>query len=138
MALSTEKKGDVLARFRRSAKDTGSAEGQVALLSERINGLGEHLNAHKADHSLGRGRAGARLRRGTAASGPGFFPPDGQLPGKDLRRGTDPGWFFPPRGPPDGTRDTHLAPDRPPDTSAVSRQLSQRRAGGGDGAVAGP
>ncbi len=55
MALSTEKKGDVLARFRRSAKDTGSAEVQVALLSERINGLGEHFNAHKADHSSRRG-----------------------------------------------------------------------------------
>ncbi|HEX9472680.1 MAG TPA: 30S ribosomal protein S15 [Steroidobacteraceae bacterium] len=55
MALSTEKKGDVLARFRRSAKDTGSAEVQVALLSERINGLGEHFTAHKADHSSRRG-----------------------------------------------------------------------------------
>ncbi len=55
MALSTEKKGDVLARFRRSAKDTGSAEVQAALLSERINGLGEHFNAHKADHSSRRG-----------------------------------------------------------------------------------
>ena len=55
MALSTEKKGDVLARFRRSPKDTGSAEVQVALLSERINGLGEHFNAHKADHSSRRG-----------------------------------------------------------------------------------
>ena len=55
MALSTEKKGDVLAKFRRSPKDTGSAEVQVALLSERINGLGEHFNAHKADHSSRRG-----------------------------------------------------------------------------------
>ena len=55
MALSTEKKGDVLARFRRNPKDTGSAEVQVALLSERINGLGEHFNAHKADHSSRRG-----------------------------------------------------------------------------------
>ena len=55
MALSTEKKGDVLARFHRSAKDTGSAEVQVALLSERINGLGEHFTAHKADHSSRRG-----------------------------------------------------------------------------------
>ena len=55
MALSTEKKGDVLAKFRRSPQDTGSAEVQVALLSERINGLGEHFNAHKADHSSRRG-----------------------------------------------------------------------------------
>jgi small subunit ribosomal protein S15 len=55
MALSTEKKGEVLARFRRSPSDTGSAEVQVALLSERINGLGEHFTAHKADHSSRRG-----------------------------------------------------------------------------------
>jgi small subunit ribosomal protein S15 len=55
MALSTEKKGEVLARFRRGPNDTGSAEVQVALLSERINGLGEHFTAHKADHSSRRG-----------------------------------------------------------------------------------
>ena len=55
MALSTEKKGDVLAKFRRDPKDTGSPEVQVALLSERINGLSEHFSAHKADHSSRRG-----------------------------------------------------------------------------------
>ena len=55
MALSTEKKGDVLAKYRRDPKDTGSPEVQVALLSERINGLGEHFSVHKADHSSRRG-----------------------------------------------------------------------------------
>lgn len=55
MALTTEKKGDVLAKFRRDPKDTGSPEVQVALLSERISGLGEHFAAHKADHSSRRG-----------------------------------------------------------------------------------
>ena len=55
MALSTEKKGDVLAKYRRDPKDTGSPEVQVALLSERITGLGEHFTAHKADHSSRRG-----------------------------------------------------------------------------------
>ena len=35
--------------------DTGSPEVQVALLSERINGLGEHFTAHKSDHSSRRG-----------------------------------------------------------------------------------
>jgi ribosomal protein S15P/S13E len=55
MALTTEKKGDVLAKYRRDPKDTGSPEVQVALLSERINGLGEHFSAHKADHSSRRG-----------------------------------------------------------------------------------
>ena len=55
MALSTEKKGDILAQYRRDPNDTGSPEVQVALLSERINGLGEHFTAHKRDHSSRRG-----------------------------------------------------------------------------------
>lgn len=55
MALSTEQKGGVLAQYRRDPKDTGSPEVQIALLSERINGLGEHFTAHKADHSSRRG-----------------------------------------------------------------------------------
>ena len=37
MALTSEKKGGILARFRRDPADTGSPEVQVALLSERIN-----------------------------------------------------------------------------------------------------
>ena len=55
MALSSEKKGEVLASYRRGPKDTGSPEVQVALLSERINGLSEHFSVHKADHSSRRG-----------------------------------------------------------------------------------
>jgi small subunit ribosomal protein S15 len=55
MSLSTEQKGEVLAKYRRDPKDTGSPEVQIALLSERINGLGEHFTAHKADHSSRRG-----------------------------------------------------------------------------------
>ena len=55
MALSTEKKDGILAQFRRSPTDTGSPEVQIALLSERINGLGEHFNAHKRDHASRRG-----------------------------------------------------------------------------------
>ena len=55
MALTSEKKGGILAQFRRGAADTGSPEVQVALLSERINGLGEHFTAHKRDHSSRRG-----------------------------------------------------------------------------------
>ena len=55
MALTSEKKGVVLAQFRRGPADTGSPEVQVALLSERINGLGEHFTAHKRDHSSRRG-----------------------------------------------------------------------------------
>lgn len=55
MALTTEKKDGIVAQFRRDPKDTGSPEVQVALLSERINGLGDHFNAHKRDHSSRRG-----------------------------------------------------------------------------------
>jgi small subunit ribosomal protein S15 len=55
MSLSTEQKGKVVAQHARNAKDTGSAEVQVALLSERINGLGGHFSAHKGDHSSRRG-----------------------------------------------------------------------------------
>ena len=55
MALTSEKKGGILAQYRRDAADTGSPEIQVALLSERINGLGEHFTAHKRDHSSRRG-----------------------------------------------------------------------------------
>jgi small subunit ribosomal protein S15 len=55
MSLSTEQKGEVLAKYRRDPNDTGSPEVQIALLSERINGLGEHFTAHKADHSSRRG-----------------------------------------------------------------------------------
>jgi small subunit ribosomal protein S15 len=55
MALTAEKKGGIVAQFRRDTSDTGSPEVQVALLSERINGLGEHFTAHKRDHSSRRG-----------------------------------------------------------------------------------
>jgi small subunit ribosomal protein S15 len=55
MALSSEKTGEILAQFRRGPGDTGSPEVQVALLSERINSLGEHFSAHKGDHSSRRG-----------------------------------------------------------------------------------
>ena len=55
MSLSTEQKGKVLARHARSPKDTGSPEVQIALLSERIHGLGEHFGAHKSDHASRRG-----------------------------------------------------------------------------------
>jgi len=55
MSLTSEKKGGILAQFRRGPADTGSPEVQVALLSERINGLGEHFTAHKRDHASRRG-----------------------------------------------------------------------------------
>ena len=55
MSLSTEQKRGVVAQYRRDPTDTGSPEVQIALLSERINGLGEHFSTHKSDHSSRRG-----------------------------------------------------------------------------------
>jgi small subunit ribosomal protein S15 len=55
MALSTERKGEIVGNFSRGTKDTGSPEVQIALLSARINDLGEHFTAHKRDHSSRRG-----------------------------------------------------------------------------------
>ena len=55
MSLSTDQKGGIVAQYRRNAKDTGSPEVQIALLSARINGLGEHFSAHKSEHASRRG-----------------------------------------------------------------------------------
>ena len=50
MSLSKEKKKKVISDYRRDKHDTGSAELQVALLTERINGLSDHFKAHTKDH----------------------------------------------------------------------------------------
>lgn len=55
MSLSTEQKGGIVQQYRRGANDTGSPEVQIALLSARINELGEHFAAHKRDHASRRG-----------------------------------------------------------------------------------
>ncbi|MEY2853845.1 MAG: hypothetical protein RL030_977 [Pseudomonadota bacterium] len=55
MALTTEQKSGVLEQYRRDPKDTGSPEVQIALLSERITGLGGHFTTHKSDHASRRG-----------------------------------------------------------------------------------
>ncbi len=55
MALSTETTAAVIKDFQRDAKDTGSPEVQVALLTTRINGLTEHFKQHKHDHHSRRG-----------------------------------------------------------------------------------
>ena len=50
MPLAKEKKKSIVAEFKRDKKDTGSAEVQVALLTERINTLTGHFNTHVKDH----------------------------------------------------------------------------------------
>ena len=49
MSLTNEKKVEIMSRFGRGEKDSGSPEVQVALLTERINQLNEHLKDHKKD-----------------------------------------------------------------------------------------
>ena len=50
MAMVQEKKVELVQKYRRHDKDTGSPEVQVALLSERIGYLTEHFKTHKKDH----------------------------------------------------------------------------------------
>ena len=54
MYLTTEKKAELFAQHGKSATDTGSAEGQIALFTFRINHLTEHLKHNKKDHSTRR------------------------------------------------------------------------------------
>ena len=55
MTLTAEKKQELIGKYGRSEGDTGSAEVQVALLTERINYLTEHLRSHSKDHHSRRG-----------------------------------------------------------------------------------
>jgi len=55
MTLTKERKQELIGRFGREDGDTGSAEVQVALLTERINHLTEHLRTHRKDHHSRRG-----------------------------------------------------------------------------------
>lgn len=53
--MDKERKGAIVSDFRINDGDTGSAEVQVALLTERINQLAEHLKVHPKDHHSRRG-----------------------------------------------------------------------------------
>ena len=55
MPLNVEEKSSIIGEYRRHDSDTGSPEVQIALLTERINQLTEHLRAHKKDHHSRRG-----------------------------------------------------------------------------------
>ena len=55
MPLTKDKKQELIGKYGRSGEDTGSAEVQVALLSERISYLTEHFKTHKKDHASRRG-----------------------------------------------------------------------------------
>jgi small subunit ribosomal protein S15 len=53
--LTKDKKGQVIDTYKTHDGDTGSPEVQIAILTERINGLTEHFKSHKKDHASRRG-----------------------------------------------------------------------------------
>lgn len=53
--MDKEQKNQIIEQYKRHEGDTGSPEVQVALLTERINHLNEHLKLHKKDHHSRRG-----------------------------------------------------------------------------------
>ncbi|HEX9870146.1 MAG TPA: 30S ribosomal protein S15 [Candidatus Tectomicrobia bacterium] len=55
MPLTSERKGEIIQEFRRHEQDSGSPEVQVAVLSERISHLTDHLKTHRKDHHTRRG-----------------------------------------------------------------------------------
>jgi small subunit ribosomal protein S15 len=55
MAITKDRKTEIIDQFRREPTDTGSPEVQIALLTARITELTEHLRTHKKDHASRRG-----------------------------------------------------------------------------------
>ncbi|MCP9491168.1 MAG: 30S ribosomal protein S15 [Solirubrobacteraceae bacterium MAG38_C4-C5] len=55
MTMTQERKAEITAQFGENPLDTGNTRVQVALLSERINELTEHLRTHHQDHHSRRG-----------------------------------------------------------------------------------
>jgi small subunit ribosomal protein S15 len=55
MALQKVQKDEIITGFKLHDSDTGSPEVQIALLTERINGLTDHLREHRHDHHSRRG-----------------------------------------------------------------------------------
>ena len=53
--MTKERKQELIAKYGRGTNDTGSPEVQIALLTERINHLTDHLRTHKKDHHSRRG-----------------------------------------------------------------------------------
>jgi small subunit ribosomal protein S15 len=53
--LTKERKTEIIDRFKKHEGDTGSPEVQIAILTEQINVLTEHLKTHKMDHHSRRG-----------------------------------------------------------------------------------
>ncbi|GIW82468.1 MAG: 30S ribosomal protein S15 [Gemmatales bacterium] len=55
MAITKDRKSEIIDQYKRADSDTGSPEVQIALLTARITDLTEHLRIHKKDHASRRG-----------------------------------------------------------------------------------
>jgi len=55
MTLTQERKSEIIAQFGENAQDTGNTRVQIALLTQRINDLTNHLREHSKDHHSRRG-----------------------------------------------------------------------------------
>ncbi|MDQ0245731.1 30S ribosomal protein S15 [Priestia abyssalis] len=55
MAITKERKNELISQYKTHESDTGSPEVQIAVLTEEINNLNEHLRTHKKDHHSRRG-----------------------------------------------------------------------------------
>ncbi|MEW6203498.1 MAG: 30S ribosomal protein S15 [bacterium] len=53
--MEQQRKNEIINKFHKHKSDTGSPEVQIALLTERINYLTDHLKSHRKDHSSRRG-----------------------------------------------------------------------------------
>ncbi len=63
MTISKERKAEVIQEHRLADNDTGSPEVQIAVLTERINGLTEHMRTHRKDYATRRGLLGLVSQR---------------------------------------------------------------------------
>ncbi|EMI22375.1 Ribosomal protein S15, bacterial-type [Rhodopirellula maiorica SM1] len=63
MTISKERKSEVIKEHGKASDDTGSPEVQIAILTERINGLTEHMRTHRKDYASRRGLLGLVSRR---------------------------------------------------------------------------
>lgn len=55
MTITAERKQEIVKQFATNSGDSGSPQVQIALLTERINGLTEHMRSHSKDYSTRRG-----------------------------------------------------------------------------------
>lgn len=55
MAVTKERRTEIISKFQKKADDTGSPEVQIALLTERMKELHSHMESHKKDHASRRG-----------------------------------------------------------------------------------